>query len=97
MTKHHITTGSIFDDLKFSSEEARHLKIRAALMRSLEQYIKTHQLKQLEASEILGISQPRVSDLLRGKITKFSIDQLVKMHDRIDIKVALVIDDRLVA
>jgi hypothetical protein len=46
---------------------------------------------------VLGINQPRISDLLRGKISQFSIDQLIKMRERIHINVALVIDDRLVA
>jgi len=65
------------------------------LMRSLERYISEHKLKQNEVPALLGISQSRVSDLLRGKIDKFSIDQLVKMHERIDINIALMIDDRL--
>ena len=60
-------------------------------------YITEKKLKQKAAAEVLGISQPRVSDLLHGKIAGFSIDQLIKMHERIHINVALVIDDRLVA
>ncbi len=63
----------------------------------LERYISERQLKQKDVAKIFGINQPRVSDLLRGKINKYSIDQLVKMHERIHINVALVIDDRLVA
>ena len=97
MTIEHTTKGSVLDDLGFSKSEASNLKIRAALMRSLEKYISEHHLKQKDVAKILEINQPRVSDLLTGKINKFSIDQLVKMHERIDIPVALVIDDRLVA
>ena len=97
MAIEHTTKGSVLDDLNFSEVEAKNLKIRAALMRSLEKYITEHKLKQKEAAEVLGINQPRISDLLRGKISQFSIDQLIKMHERIHINVALVIDDRLVA
>ena len=97
MSVEHTTKGSVLDDLGFSESEAKNLKIRAALMRSLERYISERQLKQKDVAKIFGINQPRVSDLLRGKINKYSIDQLVKMHERIHINVALVIDDRLVA
>ena len=93
----HVTKNSVLEDLGFSGPDAKNLKIRAALMRSLEKYIADHKLKQKEVADALGISQPRVSDLLRGKITLFSIDQLVKMHERIHMNVALVIDDRLIA
>lgn len=97
MTKPHLTKGSIIDDLNLPPEEAKNLKFRAALMRSIEHYIDQHNLKQKEAADLLGITQPRVSDLMRGKINLFSIDQLIKMHERIHINVTLIIDDRLVA
>lgn len=97
MKKNHVTTGSVFDDLGFSKEEAQNLKIRAALMRALDQYIDENELTQEKAAEVFGVSQPRVSDLVRGKIDKFTIDMLVNMLIKAGISVALVIDDRLAA
>jgi len=93
----HITKGSVFDDLGFSREEAKNLKIRATLMHSLEKYLKEHTTNQKQAAKMLGVSQPRISDLMNGKINHFSIDQLVMIHEHLGIHVALVIDDRLVA
>lgn len=93
----HETKGSVLNDLGFQPGEAKNLTIRAALMRSIEGYINKHKLNQSKAAHALGVSQPRISDLLNGKINRFSIDQLVKMHERIGISVALIIDDRLVA
>lgn len=92
-----ITRRSVFDDLGLLPGEAKHLKIRSHLMIALEDYIQKHSLTQTEAAKAMGVSQPRISDLLNGKIDKFSIDQLVKMLERVSIEVMLVIDARLVA
>ena len=93
----HTTNSNVLDDLGFSPEEAKNLKIRATLMRSLEKYINKNTNNQTHAAQLLGVSQPRISDLINGKINHFSIDQLVIMHEHVGINVALVIDDRLVA
>lgn len=92
-----ITTGSIFDDLKFSEAEAENLKIRAGLMRAIEKYIAENQLTQAAAAKIMGVYQPRISDLLQGKINKFTIDMLVNMLSKAHVPVSLVIDDRIAA
>lgn len=97
MSKHHVTTGSVFDDLDFGKPEAENLKIRAALMRELERYIAENELTQEQAADIFDVSQPRISDLVRGKIQKFTIDMLVNMAGKAGISVALVVDDRLIA
>ena len=73
------SSGNVFEDLGFDSSEAEHLKLRAQLMRELETVIHTKRLTQSEAAELLGIHQSRVSDLVRGKIDRFSIDMLVKL------------------
>ena len=93
----HITTGSIFDDLGFDDAEAENLKIRASLMRAIEKYISEHKLTQRAAARLMGVSQPRVSDLVTGKIDKFTIDMLVNMLARAHVSIALVIDDKLAA
>lgn len=71
--------GNVFEDLGFDSIEAENLKLRAQLMRELETLIHKKRLSQSEAAELLGIHQSRVSDLVRGKIDRFSIDMLVKL------------------
>lgn len=95
--KTHETTGSIFDDLGFTEAEAENLKIRATLMRAIEHYIQTHGLTQTDAAKKFDVSQPRLSDLLRGHMDKFTIDMLVNMLAKVHVTVSLVIDDRLAA
>ena len=93
----HTTTGSVFDDLGFDEAEAENLKIRASLMRAIEKYISEHNLTQATAARLMGVSQPRVSDLITGKIDKFTIDMLVNMLAKAHVSIALVIDDKLAA
>jgi predicted XRE-type DNA-binding protein len=71
--------GNVFEDLGFDGAEAENLKLRAQLMGELDSLIHKERLSQSEAAELLGIHQSRVSDLVRGKIDRFSIDMLVKL------------------
>lgn len=73
------SSGNVFKDLGFANGEAENLRLRADLMRELEKVIRNSDLTQSEAAELLGIQQSRVSDLVRGKIDRFSIDMLVKL------------------
>ena len=73
------SSGNVFEDLGFDASESENLKLRAQLMRELEALIHDKRLTQSEAAELLGIQQSRVSDLVRGKIDRFSIDMLVKL------------------
>ncbi len=73
------SSGNIFEDLGFDAAESENLKLRAQLMRELETLIHDQRLTQSDAAELLGIHQSRVSDLVRGKIDRFSIDMLVKL------------------
>jgi predicted XRE-type DNA-binding protein len=59
--------GNVFRDLGFSAAEAEHLRIRSELMAKLQAVIAARELKQAEAAEVLGVTQPRVSDLMRGE------------------------------
>ena len=93
----HTTTGSIFDYLGFDASEAENLKIRASLMQAIEQYISAHKLTQATAAQLMGVSQPRISDLITGKIDKFTIDMLVNMLAKAHMSVTLVINDQLAA
>lgn len=80
----HITKsgGNVFADIGFGKAEAANLKIRAELIIALEKHVAKKKLKQREAAELFGISRPAVSDLVTGKVSKFSIDKLVTMLAR---------------
>jgi len=73
------STGNVFSDLEFGEDEAENLKIRADLMIELTKLIEAQGLIQAAAAELLGVTQPRVSDLMRGKIDRFSVDSLIEM------------------
>jgi predicted XRE-type DNA-binding protein len=72
-------SGNVFSDLGFSHAESRNLQMRAQMMTALRKFIEQEGLTQAEASKRLKVSQPRISDLIRGKISRFSLDALVIM------------------
>jgi predicted XRE-type DNA-binding protein len=77
----------IFDDLGYSPEKAASLKIRRDLMRALVDAIRERGLTQAKAAKLFGVSQPRVSDLVRGRISLLTIDALVSMLAKAGINV----------
>lgn len=89
--KNHITKNSVFDDLGFDENEAKNLKIRALLMREIESEIKKRNLTQAQAAKILDISQPRINNILNGKIHLFTVDTLINMIDKLGKPVTLTI------
>ncbi len=95
--KPHVTKGSVFDDLGFNKATAANLKIRSALMHAVEEQLDKKGLTQVQAAKLLGVTQPRVSDLKRGKVHLFTIDMLVNMLSKLGKPVYLVIDDRIAA
>ncbi|MGQ0734701.1 MAG: helix-turn-helix domain-containing protein [Acidobacteriota bacterium] len=84
------STGNVFRDLGFSKEEAEHLLVRADLLIQVQKAIASRRLKQA-AAKLLRVTQPRVSDLLRGRIDLFSTDALIDMLARLDVGVRLVV------
>ena len=72
-------SGNVFADLGFSPAEARNLHMRSQMMIALRIYIEKHGLTQATAAKQLKVTQPRISDLMRGKINRFSLDTLVNM------------------
>jgi predicted XRE-type DNA-binding protein len=88
------TYGNVFKDLGFSAEEAENLKVRSDLMSALIEIIKRRDLTQAQAARMFGVSQPRVSDLKRGKIDKFSVDTLIAMLGSAGASVSVVVRDR---
>lgn len=70
---------SVWDAIADTPAEAENMKLRSKLMMALEQHIRAKGWAQAEAARRLGVTQPRVSDLLRGKINLFALDSLVTM------------------
>lgn len=70
---------SIWDAIEAPPAQAENMKVRSALMIALKQRIKADGLSQANAAKLFGVILPRISDLLRGKITLFSIDTLINM------------------
>ena len=92
------SSGDVFQDLGFEPDEAAHLRIRAALMARVRKLIDERGLTQAAAAKLFGVSQPRISDLVRGKIELFSIDGLVDMLAKARYRVSLVVrEERRVA
>jgi predicted XRE-type DNA-binding protein len=77
--KYELSSGNVFEDLGFPKEEAENLKIRSTLMATIRMIIEEDGLTQAKAAKLFGVTQPRISDLVRGKIELFSIDSLVNM------------------
>ena len=82
-------SGNVFEDLGFDKIEATNLKLRAELMVMVRTYIQENQLTQTEAAKKMGVDQPRLNKLLRGKIDLFTIDALVQMLGQVGIHIEL--------
>lgn len=80
---------SIWDALVDSPEEAENLRVRSKLMRAISKTVKAWELSQKEAAERLHVTQPRLNDLLKGKIDKFSLDALVNMLAGADLEIEI--------
>jgi predicted XRE-type DNA-binding protein len=85
------STGNVFRDLGFSKEESEHLLVRADLLIEVQKSITSKRLTQAAAAKVLRVTQPRVSDLLRGRIDLFSTDTLIDMLASLGIGVRLVL------
>jgi predicted XRE-type DNA-binding protein len=85
------STGNVFRDLGFSKEESEHLLVRADLLIQVQRAIASKGLKQADVAKTLRVTQPRVSDLLRGRIDLFSTDALIDMLARLGVGVRLVV------
>ena len=84
-------SGNVFLDLGFDKAEAENLKMRAQLMMRIDDFCRQGDMTQAAAAKVLGISQPQLSALLKGKIGQFSLDALVNIANRAGLKVRLVI------
>ncbi|MFH0778409.1 MAG: helix-turn-helix transcriptional regulator [Candidatus Eisenbacteria bacterium] len=91
-TRH--SSANVFRDLGFSPQEAENLRARADLMIELTKIIKARRLTQAAAAKWLGVTQPRISDLMRGKIDRFSTDNLIEMLGHAGVRVNFVLKPR---
>ena len=77
------SSGNVFVDLGFDPVEATVLQMRTNLMSDLRLYIEKQKITQAQAAKRLGIAQSRVSDLVRGKWDKFSLEMLITLEARL--------------
>ena len=85
---------SVWDALESTPEAAQNMTLRCDLMIALEEHIKRNKMSQTQAAVLFGVTQPRVSDLMRGKIDLFSLDSLINMAVAAGMKVELRISRR---
>ena len=83
------SSGNVFVDLGYSPDEAAIPQMRADLIADLRKWIKAKRLTQAKAAEILGVSQSRVSDLIRGKWERFSLEMLITLATKAGMRVTL--------
>jgi predicted XRE-type DNA-binding protein len=76
------SSGNVFADLGFNPETAEHLRIRSGLMATVRRAIEETGMTQAEAARLFKVTQPRISNLMRGKIDLFSVDSLIEMLSR---------------
>ena len=91
MTKQQFS--SVWDAIEDTPVEAENMKLRSQLMVQLQDYITRAGLSQAEAAKLFNVTQPRVSDLMRGKINLFAIDALVNMAAAAGLKVEIRLRD----
>jgi predicted XRE-type DNA-binding protein len=89
MKKRDKTYTSVWDALADTPEEAANLQARADLMRQIAELIQAEGWKQVEAAERCGVTQPRINDLLRGRVSRFSLDALVNIATALGRRVSL--------
>ena len=85
------SSGSVFEDVGFTRREAVSLELRSFLAFRLEEFIETERLTQHQAAAFFGVSQPRISNLVRGRIDLFSLDTLVDMLTRAGIRIEVLL------
>lgn len=70
---------SVWDAIEDTPEEAENMKLRSALLSTLKDHLTRTGMSQAQAAKLFGVTQPRISDLMRGKINLFGLDSLVNM------------------
>lgn len=84
---------NVWDAIEDTPEEAENMKLRSVLMLALKDHISRTGLGQSQAAKLFGVTQPRVSDLMRGKINLFGLDALVNMAAAAGLRVEINVRD----
>jgi predicted XRE-type DNA-binding protein len=84
---------NVWDAIADTTEEAANLRLRSELMDKVTEHIKAKKWTQMEAAAHCGVTQPRLNDLLKGKISKFSLDALVNIASALGRKVTVSLHD----
>ena len=88
---------SIWDAIEDSAADAASMKLRAELAHEIIERLHAKKLTQAKAAELIGVTQPRVSDLMRGRLNLFSLDALVDMADRIGLRTRIIVNPKRAA
>ena len=84
---------SVWDAIEDTPAQAANMKLRSELMRALKDHIARAGMSQAQAAQLFGVTQPRVSDLIRGKINLFALDALVNMATAAGLRIEMHIRD----
>lgn len=85
MSKERFT--SVWDAIEDTPREAASMKVRSELLITLQETLRRKKITQVQAAKLLGVTQPRVSDLMRGKIELFSMEMLIDMLTQMGVQV----------
>lgn len=88
---------SVWDAIEDTAQDAAAMRARADLMLQLQEHLRKRKLSQSEAAKLLKVTQPRVSDLMRGRINLFSADMLIEMLGRLGARVKVRVEFRRAA
>ena len=88
---------SVWDAIEDSAADAASMKLRAELANEIIERLHAKKLTQAKAAELIGVTQPRVSDLMRGRLNLFSLDSLVDIADRVGLRTRIVVNPKRAA
>jgi predicted XRE-type DNA-binding protein len=88
---------SVWDAIEDSAVEAVSMKLRAELANEIIERVRSRKLTQAKAANLIGVTQPRISDLMRGRLDLFSLDALVDMADRVGLRTRMVVSPKRAA
>ena len=91
------SSSNVFLDLGFSPAEARNLRMRSQMITALRKFIEKERLTQADAAKRLKVTQPRISDLMRGRLDLFSLDALIDMAAHLDLRTSVTVRRRRAA
>lgn len=89
-----MSSGNVFEDIGFEEGKATVKLLKSKLVNKIDSVIKLKRLKQEDAAAIMGINQPKVSALLRGKLSGFSLERLVRFLTALDVEVDVIFQDK---